>query len=138
MRNQMDTSALCRPVVYITVRQPTVRTQIRELLEHQGWTVIEEPTGAHLIAEIADLIEGQPWRVPAMIVVDKIAPGCAGTTIATGLRELGVAIPVVLVEDPAAALIEAQRVGAAALQEYAGRYVSGSSPGRPDKIRSAG
>ena len=103
MKNQMDTSALSRPVVYITVRQSEVRAQIREALDHQGWTVIEQPTGFHLIQQIADLIEGsQPWRVPALIVVDKISPGCAGTTIATGLRELGVAIPVVLVDDAAA------------------------------------
>jgi hypothetical protein len=45
----MDTSALSRPVVYITVRQSEVRAQIREALEHQGWTVIEQPTGFHLI-----------------------------------------------------------------------------------------
>jgi DNA-binding response OmpR family regulator len=139
MRNQMDTSALSRPVVYITVRQSEVRAQIREALEHQGWTVIEQPTGFHLIQQIAHLIEGsQPWRVPALIVVDKISPGCAGTTIATGLRELGVAIPVVLVDDAAAAVIEVQRTAAGVLHEYAGRYVSGSSPGRPDKILSAG
>jgi DNA-binding response OmpR family regulator len=138
MRNQMDTSALCRPVVYITVRRPDVRAQIRDALEHQGWTVIEQPTGFHLIQQIADLIDGHPWRVPALIVVDRISPGCSGTTIATGLRELGVATPVVLVEDGAAALIEAQSAAAAVLQEYAGRYVSGSSPARPDKIVSAG
>lgn len=135
----MDTSAVCRPVVYITVRHPVVRAQLREVLARQGWSVIEQPTGFHLIQAIADVIEGhQPWRAPALIVVDKVSPGCTGTTIASGLRELGVAIPVVLVDDPAAALIEAQRAGAAALQEYAGRYVSGSSPGLPDKICSAG
>lgn len=138
MSNQMDTSALCQPVAYMTVRQPTLRSDIAAALRRQGWTVTEQPTGFHLIQAIADVIEGHPWRVPRLIVVDAVAPGCAGTTIADGIRELGVAIPVVVVGDPAVAVIEAERVGAAALQEYVGRYVSGSSPGRPDKMRRAG
>lgn len=135
----MDTSALCRPVVYITVRDPVCRTQVADALHGQGWTVIEQPTGFHLIQAIADVIEGhEPWRTPGLIVVDAIAPGCAGTTIAEGLRELGVAIPTVVVRDPAAAVEEALRAAAFVTQEYAGRYVSGSSPGRPDRMRSAG
>ena len=139
MKNQMDTSALSRPVVYITVRDPGCRSEIASALDRQGWTVIEQPTGFHLIQAIADLIEGkQAWRIPVLIVVDAIAPGCKGTTIADGLRDLGLQIPTVVVTDPAAAVADALRAASAVTQEYAGRYVSGSSPGRPDRMRSAG
>jgi hypothetical protein len=50
---------------------------------------------------MADVIEGeQTWRRPALIVIDAFARGCAGTTIALGLRDLGIAIPIVLVTAP--------------------------------------
>ena len=101
MKNQMDTSALCRPVVYITVRDPVCRSMLVDALEREGWAVIAKPTGFHLIQAIADMIEGRlPWRDPSMIIVDAIAPGCMGTTIAAGLRDLGIAIPIVLVREP--------------------------------------
>lgn len=135
----MDTSALSRPVVYITVRDPACRSQLSELLSRQGWTVIEQPTGFHVIQAIAELIEGkQAWRTPALLVVDARAPGCSGRTIAAGLRELGVELPVVVVTDPATAVRDTARAAAAAYHEYAGRYVSGTSPAWPDRMRSAG
>jgi hypothetical protein len=64
------------------------------------YAVITHPTGLHLIAAIADLIEGeQTSQRPELIVVDRWACGCAGTTISAGLRELGITIPVVLVDE---------------------------------------
>jgi DNA-binding response OmpR family regulator len=138
MMNQMDTSALCRPVVYITVRDPLCRARISDVLARDGWTVVEQPTGFHLIQAIANVIDGHPWRAPALIVVDALAPGCRGTTIAAGLRDLGVAIPVVVIRDPMTALDEVLRVAGSITQEYAGRYVSGASPGLPESMRRAG
>ena len=108
--NQMDTSALCRPVVYITVRNPKYRAQLADALHREGWAVIEQPTGFHLIQAIADVIEGHPWRKPELIVIDAIAPGCAGTTIAAGLRDLGVDIPIVLIGAPGYELDDGLRV----------------------------
>jgi hypothetical protein len=35
-----------------------------------------------------------------LIVIDAYAPGCTGTTIAAGLRELGLKIPIVLITKP--------------------------------------
>lgn len=134
----MDTSALCCPVVYITVRDPLCRARISDVLRRDGWTVVEQPTGFHLIQAIADVIDGHPWRAPALIVVDARAPGCTGMTIAAGLRDLGIAIPVVVVRDPMTALDEVVRAARSVTQEYAGRYVSGSSPGVPERMRSAG
>jgi hypothetical protein len=63
--------------------------------------VIPQPTGFHLLQSIADVIEGKyTWLDPMLIVIDAYAPGCAGTTIAAGLRELGIKIPIVLITRP--------------------------------------
>lgn len=95
----MDTSALCCPVVYITVRNPVYRSQITERLRRLGWTVIEQPTGFHLIQALADLIEGHPWRKPELVIADAVSPGCSGLSIAEGLQDLGLEIPVVLLRE---------------------------------------
>ena len=55
----------------------------------------------HLIQAIAGVIDGnQPWLRPGLIVVDARSRGCAGTTIAAGLRDLGISIPIVLIAAP--------------------------------------
>jgi CheY-like chemotaxis protein len=101
VKNQIATSARCRPVVYIAVQDRVCRTAIVDALHRQGWAVTKYPTGFHLIAAIADLIEGTPSAVqPALLVVDAAARGCSGITIAAGLRDLGVRIPVVIVVKP--------------------------------------
>lgn len=101
MKNQMATSAHCRPVVYIAVQDRTCRAAIIDALHRQGWAAIECPTGFHVIQATADLIEGnRPSVLPGLIVVDAVSRGCSGITIAAGLRDLDVRIPVVIVARP--------------------------------------
>jgi FixJ family two-component response regulator len=74
------------------------RQRIVNVLERAGWAVIPQPSGFHLIQAIAGVIEGhQSWLRPGLIVVDARSRGCAGTTIAAGLRDLGITIPIVLI-----------------------------------------
>jgi CheY-like chemotaxis protein len=101
MDNQMATSAPWRPVVYIAVEDSAYRTAIVDALHRQGAAVIEYRTGFHLLGALADLIEGaQPPLKPGLLVVDAVSPGCSGITIAAGLRDLDVDIPVVIVARP--------------------------------------
>jgi FixJ family two-component response regulator len=81
------------------------RQRIVDVLSHAGWAVIPQPSGFHLIQAIAGVIDGhQPWLRPGLIVVDARSRGCAGTTIAAGLRDLGITIPIVLIAAPGEAL----------------------------------
>lgn len=90
-----------RPVAYISMQDQTARTQIVSVLERAGWAVVPQPTGFHLLQSIADVIDGRyTWLDPMLIVIDAYARGCAGTTIAAGLRELGIKIPIVLITSP--------------------------------------
>jgi hypothetical protein len=101
MKDQMATSAQCRPVVCISVQDRVCRSAIVDVLRRQKFAVTRYPTGFHLIAGIADLIEGTPLAVrPALLVVDATARGCSGITIAAGLHDLGLRIPVVIVTKP--------------------------------------
>lgn len=85
-------------IAYISMQDSGARAPLVALLERAGWTVISEPTGFHLVSAISGVIEGdRNWLRPDLIVVDAWARGCAGTTIAAGLRELGITIPIVLV-----------------------------------------
>jgi FixJ family two-component response regulator len=57
---------------------------------------------------LADLIEGDKSSLrPGLLVVDAVLRGCSGTTIAAGLRDLDVRIPVVTVARPGDPVIEA-------------------------------
>lgn len=91
-----------RPVAYVTMQDATARSTITNALERAGWSVIHEPTGFHLIQAIAGVIDGHhdPWLASSLIVVDARSRGCAGTTIAAGLRDLGITIPIVIVAAP--------------------------------------
>lgn len=94
-----------RPVAYVTMQDSAVRARIVAALERAGWAVIPQPTGFHLIQAMAGVIDGHlPWLRPGLIVVDARSRGCAGTTIAAGLRDLGMTIPIVLVAAPGEAL----------------------------------
>jgi FixJ family two-component response regulator len=63
--------------------------------------VIEQPTGLHLIHAISGIILGdQASQRPGLIVADAVARGCMGASIARGLRDLDLRIPVVLIADP--------------------------------------
>ena len=87
-----------RPVAVVCVSDRTCRAKIAAVLERHGWNVLEVPTGFHVVQELAGVITGDmPWKRPGLIVIDAIARGCSGSTIAHGLRELGAKIPVVLV-----------------------------------------
>jgi hypothetical protein len=87
-----------RPVAYLTMQDCAARERIASALERVGWAVILQPTGFHLIQAIAGVIEGhQTWLRPGLIVIDAHGRGCAGTTIAAGLRDLGITIPIVLI-----------------------------------------
>ena len=86
-------------MVYLAVDDAACRARITEALEGHGASVITRPTGYHLIESIAEAIEGRgSW--PALIAVDARSRGCHGTTIAAGLRELGVRVPIVLIARP--------------------------------------
>ena len=90
-----------RPIAYVALDDLAVRTRVVAILEHAGWTAIVEPTGFHLLRSIADVIDGsRTWLRPGLIVMDAFARGCAGTTIALGLRDLGITIPIVLALAP--------------------------------------
>jgi hypothetical protein len=87
-----------RPVAYVALQDGAARQRIVTVLERAGWAVIPQPSGFHLIQAIAGVIDGrQPWLRPGLIVVDARSRGCAGTTIAAGLRDLGITIPIVLI-----------------------------------------
>jgi CheY-like chemotaxis protein len=94
-----------RSVAYVAMQEPAARQRIVNALERSGWAVISRPSGFHLIQSIAGVIEGrQAGSRPGLIVVDARSRGCAGTTIAMGLRDLGISIPIVLIAAPGEAL----------------------------------
>ena len=86
--------------VYVAVSDSAERARIVEALRREGHTVIEQPTGFHVLQAIADVIEGTTDQLPAKIVVDARARGCTGASLAAGLRALGVRIPIELVGEP--------------------------------------
>ena len=90
-----------RPIAYVALDDLAVCSRVVAILEDAGWTAIVEPTGFHLLRSIADVIDGsRSWLRPGLIVMDAFARGCAGTTIALGLRDLGITIPIVLALAP--------------------------------------
>jgi hypothetical protein len=100
LQKSVSTEAF-RPIAYVALDDPTLRARVVGILEDAGWTAIVEPTGFHLLQAIADVIDGsRTWLRPGLIVIDAFARGCAGTTIALGLRDLGITIPIVLAVAP--------------------------------------
>jgi hypothetical protein len=88
-------------LAYIALDDLALRARVISILEDAGWTVVTEPTGFHLLGDIADVIDGEHTsRRPGLIVIDAYARGCAGATIALGLRELDITIPIVLALAP--------------------------------------
>jgi hypothetical protein len=105
MANEIVPNESWRPVAYVAVQDSATRTEIVSALECSGWAAIPQPTGFHLIQAIAGVIEGyQGWLRPSLIVIDARSRGCSGVTIAAGLRDLGLTIPIVLVAAPGDAL----------------------------------
>jgi hypothetical protein len=104
-KNPIELDDHWRPVAYVSMQDRGARQRIEAVLERVGWAVIPQPSGFHLIQAIAGIIDGhQPWLRPRLIVVDARSRGCAGTTIAAGLRDLGITIPIVLIAAPGEAL----------------------------------
>jgi CheY-like chemotaxis protein len=94
-----------RPVAYVSLQETADRERIASVLERAGWTVVLQPSGFHLIQAIAGIIDGHEAGLhPCLIVVDARSRGCTGTTIAAGLRDLGITIPIVLIAAPGEAL----------------------------------
>jgi hypothetical protein len=87
------------PVAYVAISNPEPRARIVDDLQRQGWTVIEHPTGFHVLAALADVLDGDTRELPGKIVIDAHARGCTGKSIASGLAALGVEIAVELVDD---------------------------------------
>jgi CheY-like chemotaxis protein len=100
MKPNKQISSTWRPIAYVALQDAITRTRICNELERSGWIVLTQQTGFHLLAAIADVIEERAWLHPALIVIDARSRGCAGTTIAAGLRDLGIAIPIVLIAAP--------------------------------------
>ncbi len=101
MTNEIAPTERWQPVAYATMEDEAARAEIATVLERYGWAVIPQPTGFHLIQAISGVIEGhQTWLRPSLIVIDARSRGCSGVTIAAGLRDLGVTIPIVLVAAP--------------------------------------
>lgn len=101
MTNEIAPEERWTPVAYVAMQDNVARAEIITLLQRSGWAVIVEPTGFHLLQAIAGIVEGQQtWRRPSMIVIDARSRGCSGVTIAAGLRDLGITIPIVLVAAP--------------------------------------
>lgn len=98
MRHDVATAAPWRPVAYVSVDDEACRARLAGSLQRLGWTVNEQPSGFHVLAAIADLVDGPggPATV-GLIVVDEISRGCSGATLARGLRDLGRSVPIVLV-----------------------------------------
>jgi hypothetical protein len=96
-----------RPIACVTISDRGLATRIVDALQRQGYCVLEHRTGLDLIGALADLIEGAqervrvPWR-PQLIVVDVRTRGCSGTTIARGLHDLGISVPIILIGKPGA------------------------------------
>ena len=86
------------PTAQISVNDPRCRAAIVETLHDLGWSVVEQPTGLHLIQEMSGLILGDQQSLsPGLIVADAAARGCSGLSIAQGLCDLGAEVPVVVV-----------------------------------------
>jgi FixJ family two-component response regulator len=97
----IESSDHWRPVAYIAMQDRAARQRIVNVVERAGWAVIPQPSGFHLVQALAGVIDGnQPWLRPSLIVVDARSRGCAGTTIAAGLRDLGITIPIILIAAP--------------------------------------
>ena len=89
----MGTEA-ARPTCYLAIRNDQTRANVEAQLAERGWRVVTKPTGLHLVE---DLLGDHPTKIDLVIVEDRI-PGIRGSTIAAGLRELGVEVPVRLLD----------------------------------------
>ncbi len=84
---------------FVVVRDEQTRGKLSEELRARGWSVVTYRSAVDLLAALADSILGhRAWDGIGLIVIEETSPGCRGSTIADGLRELGIAIPVVVID----------------------------------------
>jgi hypothetical protein len=87
-----------RPVAYVALRDHALRHAVDAALREVGWTTLHAATGLDLVRSLSGLIlDDAPWLRVGMVVVDDALSGCRGSSIATGLRDLGIAIPIAIV-----------------------------------------
>lgn len=87
-----------RPVCYAAICDGATRDRLQAELERLGWRVVLVPTGFHLIDALSSAILGDgPPPAVGLVVVEDPLPGLRGSTIARGLRELGIDTPVALI-----------------------------------------
>jgi DNA-binding response OmpR family regulator len=89
-----------RPVCYLAIRNDQTRTAVEAQLARRGFEVIETPSGFHLLEALSGSILGDAPRPVDLVVVEERLPGCRGSSIAEGLRALGMNIPVAVVDAP--------------------------------------
>lgn len=111
MSAETQTRTLTTPLTcYAAIRDEALRAELSRSLARLGWRVVARPTGFHLVQELADVIlDPAPASRPAigLLVVDEPSPGCRGSSIARGLRELGIEAPVTVIAPPEVAPPEA-------------------------------
>jgi hypothetical protein len=89
------------PIAHVGLIDARQRSAVAGALRAEGWSVQECPGGYHLVQSLADVILGEePGLRPDLIAVDAVSPGCCGTSIARGVRQLGWSIPVALIVQP--------------------------------------
>jgi FixJ family two-component response regulator len=89
-----------RRFAYVSVADANCRRSIVQTLIERGWCVETRSTVFHVLDDLCDVIIGKADRVgPGLIAMDLHARGCSGISVARGLRDLGVDIPVVLVAE---------------------------------------
>jgi FixJ family two-component response regulator len=96
----MDRSEHSRPICYVAVRNEDIRSKLSSELAQAGWEVVIEPTGVDLLADLSGCILGDQPKPVGMVIVEDKLPGCRGTSIAQGLAELGIDIPVKVIDPP--------------------------------------
>ena len=92
-------TAAWSPRALVALADAVCRARVTRVLGERGWQVEPHPSGFHLVVALERLVAGEatvPW--PSLIVVDAISAGCLGITLAAGLRELEVPVPIVLVD----------------------------------------
>lgn len=97
MTNDLSTPERWRPIAYTAIADRQQSRRIADALHRQGFIVLEQPTGFHLVGALASVIEGNSPVWPHLIVADVRSAGCSGAAIADGLRELGIEIPIILI-----------------------------------------
>jgi DNA-binding response OmpR family regulator len=79
-----------RPICYLAIRNDQTRAHVAAQLTERGWRVVTKPTGLELLE---DILGEQPTPVDLVIVEDRL-PGVRGSSIAEGVRALGLAVPI--------------------------------------------